>query len=48
MTDLVLPGIIGGPCLPVGLALAAFVPSFALLGGFLVVCGVVLLAKGGV
>ena len=45
MTDRILPGIIGGPCLPVGLALAAF-SSLPLLGGVLVVCGVVLLVGG--
>ena len=46
MTALILPGLVGGPCLSVGLFVAAF-SSLPLVGGVLVVAGVVLLSKGG-
>ncbi len=45
MTELVLPGIVGGPCLTVGLAVAVL--SGSLFGGALVLAGVVLLSRGG-
>lgn len=45
MTALILPGLIGGPCLTVGLFVASF-SALPLAGGVLVVCGVALLALG--
>jgi hypothetical protein len=49
VTALILPGLVGGPCLTVGLFVAAVAGGLLSLGGgALVVAGVVLLAKGGV
>lgn len=45
MTDLILPGLLGGPALTIGLAVAVL--SGSLFGGALVLAGVVLLSKGG-
>lgn len=46
MTDLILPGLVGAPCLTVGLTIAFLTGS--LFGGALAIAGVVLLAKGGI
>lgn len=46
MTALILPGLIGAPCLTVGLFVATFC-SGSLVGGCIAIAGVVLLAKGG-
>lgn len=45
MTDLILPGLIGGPALTLGIGIAFLTGS--LFGGALAIAGVVLLAKGG-